>query len=136
MAFQLGDDDQQGLSEMNLIPLIDIMLVLMIIFLVTATVMNPAVPLSLPKADAQTLPQQPTVVSISIDAKGQIFWDQQPVTLVELEQRMQTAAQAEQKPSLHLRADQDARYDGVAQVLARASKAGLNDLAFISDAAD
>ncbi|MFA9203340.1 MAG: ExbD/TolR family protein, partial [Flavobacteriales bacterium] len=68
MAFQLGDDEQQGLSEMNLIPLIDIMLVLMIIFLVTATVMNPAVPLSLPKADAQTLPEQPTVVTVSIDA--------------------------------------------------------------------
>lgn len=134
MAFQLGDDDQQGLSEMNLIPLIDIMLVLMIIFLVTATVMNPAVPLSLPKADAQTLPEQPTVVTISIDAKGQIFWDQQPVTLAELEQKMQVAAQAEQKPSIHLRADQDARYDAVAQVLARASKAGLNDLAFVSEA--
>ena len=134
MAFQLGDDEQQGLSEMNLIPLIDIMLVLMIIFLVTATVMNPAVPLSLPKADAQTLPEQPTVVTVSIDAKGQIFWDQQPVTLAELEQKMQTAAQADKKPSIHLRADQDARYDGVAQVLARASKAGLNDLAFVSDA--
>lgn len=134
MAFQLGDDEQQGLSEMNLIPLIDIMLVLMIIFLVTATVLNPAVPLSLPKADAQTLPEQPKVVSISIDAQGQIFWDQQPVTLAQLEQNMQTAAQAEQKPALHLRADQDARYDGVAQVLARASKAGLNDLAFVSEA--
>lgn len=134
MAFQLGDDDQQGLSEMNLIPLIDIMLVLMIIFLVTATVLNPAVPLSLPKADAQTLPEQPTVVTVSIDADGQIFWDQQPVTLAELEQKMQTAAQADKKPSIHLRADQDARYDGVAQVLARASKAGLNDLAFVSDA--
>ena len=106
----------------------------MIIFLVTATVMNPAVPLSLPKADAQALPEQPTVVTVSIDAAGQIFWDQQPVTLAELEQKMQTAAQADKKPSIHLRADQDARYDGVAQVLARASKAGLNDLAFVSDA--
>ncbi|MEC7120458.1 MAG: biopolymer transporter ExbD [Pseudomonadota bacterium] len=134
MAFQLGDDDHEGMSEMNLIPLIDIMLVLMIIFLVTATVLNPAVPLSLPQADAQAMPEQPKVVSISIDANGQMFWDQSPVSLAELEQNMQTAAQEQPKPSIHLRTDKDARYDHVAQVLARASQAGLNDLAFVSEA--
>ena len=134
MGFQLGEDNDVGMNEMNLIPLIDIMLVLMIIFLVTATVANPSIPLTLPKTTAEIIEPPPAAITVSIDAKGQIFWDKQPVTLAELEQNMQAAAQADKKPSIHLRADQDARYDGVAQVLARASKAGLNDLAFVSDA--
>lgn len=135
MAFQLSDDSEQGMSEINLIPLIDIMLVLMIIFLVTATVMNPAVPLTLPKADAAAAQQPAKTVNVSINAAGQVFWNQQPVSLPDLAQRMAQASQATPKPAIQLRADQDARYDSVAQVLARASQAGLTDLAFVSDAA-
>ena len=90
MGFHLGDDEQEGMSEINLIPLIDIMLVLMIIFLVTATIVNPAVKLNLPKADAQVIQDPPEVVTLSIDAQGVVHWNQDVVTLNELAQRMNT----------------------------------------------
>ena len=134
MGFHLGDDEQEGMSEINLIPLIDIMLVLMIIFLVTATIVNPAVKLNLPKADASVVPDQPEVVTLSIDAQGVIHWNKDVVSLSEVAQRMSAAAQQPTKPSLHLRTDRDAKYDTLAQVLSRASQAGLTDLAFVSEA--
>ena len=134
MAFNLGEENEQGMNEMNLIPLIDVMLVLMIIFLVTATVINPAIPLTLPKTDASQLEQQSEPITITIDATGQISWGEDKLSLDELATRMNAAAQNAKKPSLQIRADKDARYDTVAQVMARASKAGLSDLAFVSDA--
>lgn len=133
MAFHLGEENEQGMNEMNLIPLIDIMLVLMIIFLVTATVINPAIPLTLPKTDASQIDQPARVITINIDDKGVIRWDQESIGLEELATRMNAAAQEAQKPSLQIRADKNVRYDTVAQVMARASKAGLSDLAFVSD---
>lgn len=132
MGFHLGDDEQEGMSEINLIPLIDIMLVLMIIFLVTATIVNPAVKLNLPKADASILPPTPEVVTLSIDAHGVVHWNQDVVSLDQLTQRMTAAAHESTKPSLHIRTDRDAKYDTLAQVLARANQAGLTDLAFVS----
>ncbi|XID74616.1 ExbD/TolR family protein [Alkanindiges sp. WGS2144] len=134
MAFNLGEEQEQGMNEMNLIPLIDIMLVLMIIFLVTATIINPSIPLTLPKTDTAVSPQPPEVVTISIDARGQVSWNQDTVSLAELASRMSVAAQQDKKPTVQIRADKEARYDTVAQVMARASKAGLSDLAFISEA--
>ncbi|RYY80336.1 MAG: biopolymer transporter ExbD [Moraxellaceae bacterium] len=134
MSFNLGEENEQGMNEMNLIPLIDIMLVLMIIFLVTATVMNPSIPLTLPRTDASTPPQPPEIVSVNINAQGQVYWNQDAVSLDQLVERMNAAAQQAKKPSVQIRADKDARYDTVAQVMARASKAGLSDLAFVSDA--
>lgn len=133
MSFNLGEENEQGMNEMNLIPLIDIMLVLMIIFLVTATVINPAIPLTLPKTDAMQLEPPTQPITISINAQGRLSWNEQTVSLDELANRMNAAAQTAQKPSLQIRADKDARYDTVAQVMARASKAGLSDMAFVSD---
>lgn len=75
MAFQLGEDHDSGMNEMNLIPLIDIMLVLMIIFLVTATVANPSIPLTLPKTTAEIIDPPPKAITISINANGEVAWD-------------------------------------------------------------
>lgn len=133
MAFSLGDDDDQGMSEMNLIPLIDIMLVLMIIFLVTATVLNPTVPLELPKTVAEVSELPPEVIQISIDKNSQIFWDQEPISLEQMAQRMQAEVNAGKNPAVHLRADKEGKYDMVAQVLAQAGKVGLDQIAFVSD---
>ena len=133
MGFQLGEDNDVGMNEMNLIPLIDIMLVLMIIFLVTATVANPSIPLTLPKTTAEILDPPPKAITISIRANGQVAWDDQVISLSELEQRLNAAGQTERKPTVQLRADKDARYDSVAQVMSRARQAGLSDIAFVSD---
>lgn len=134
MAFSLGDDNQdQGMTEMNLIPLIDIMLVLMIIFLVTATVANPSIPLTLPKTTAEITDPPPKAITVSINAEDQVAWDDEMITLDELATRFQQASQAPQQPTVQLRADKESRYDTVAQVMSRASAAGLSDIAFVSD---
>lgn len=133
MAFHLGDDDTQGLNEMNLIPLIDIMLVLMIIFLVTATVMNPTVPLDLPKTSATINDLPDDILQISINQDNELFWDEESLSLPQLQTRFAQAASDGLDPSIHLRADKDTRYDMVAQVLAAASNAGLTKVAFVNE---
>ena len=133
MAFQLGDNDAQGLNEMNLIPLIDVMLVLMIIFLLTATVLNPTVPLDLPKTSAALNEQQPEAIQISIDKDAGIFWDSDPISMEELQLRLQQEANKGKDPAVQLRADKDSKYDTVAQVLAAASQAGLSKIAFVNE---
>ena len=131
MAFQLGDDNDAGMNEMNLIPLIDIMLVLMIIFLVTATVANPSIPLTLPKTTADIVDPPPKAITVSINAKGEVAWDNQVISLEELQTRFNEAGELETKPTVQLRADKESRYDMVAQVMSRASEAGLADIAFV-----
>ncbi len=133
MAFQLGDDDSQSMSEMNLIPLIDIMLVLMIIFLLTATVLNPTVPLELPKTSAEVNDAPPEAIQISIDKDAGIFWDSDAISMEELETRLQQQSAEGTDPSVQLRADKDSKYDTVAQVLAAASQAGLTKIAFVNE---
>jgi biopolymer transport protein ExbD len=133
MGFQLGEDHDSGMNEMNLIPLIDIMLVLMIIFLVTATVANPSIPLTLPKTTAERQPPPQKAMTISIKANGEIFLDGQNVSLQELETKLQDAAQASQKPTVQLEADEESKYNMVAKVMALASSAGLSDIAFVSE---
>lgn len=136
MAFQLGDEEsQQQMSEINLIPLIDIMLVLMIIFLVTATVLNPSVPLDLPKTSATVQEMPPKTIDISIDKDAGIFWDGKPITMETLEQRLaeQGKVALENQPTIQLRADKDSKYETVAQVLAASSSANLTKIAFVSE---
>jgi biopolymer transport protein ExbD len=133
MAFQLGEDNESGMTEMNLIPLIDIMLVLMIIFLVTATVANPSIPLSLPKTTADIIDPPPQAIQVSINSKGEVAWDDKIITLEELQTRFDTAGKEAQQPTIILKADKESRYDTVAQVMSRASEAGLSDIAFATD---
>ncbi len=118
---------------MNLIPLIDIMLVLMIIFLVTATVANPSIPLTLPKTTADIVDPPPKAITVSINPNGEVAWDNQVISLEELQTRFNEAGELETKPTVQLRADKESRYDMVAQVMSRASEAGLADIAFVSD---
>ena len=133
MAFQLGDDDTQGMNEMNLIPLIDVMLVLMIIFLLTAKVLNPTVPLNLPQTSAEINEPPVDPIQISIDKDAGLFWDDKAISMEELESRLQQQGVSGDNPSIQLRADKDSRYDNVAQVLAAASTAGLTKIAFVNE---
>ncbi|MGP9545622.1 ExbD/TolR family protein [Psychrobacter sp. AOP7-B1-25] len=133
MAFQLGDDDVRSMDEMNLIPLIDIMLVLMIIFLLTATVLNPTVPLDLPETSAALNETPPEAIQVSIDKDAGIFWDSDPISMEELETRLQQQGETGKNPAVQLRADKEGKYDMVAQVLAAASNAGLTKIAFVNE---
>lgn len=133
MAFQLGDDEMQGLSEMNLIPLIDIMLVLMIIFMVTASVLNPSIPLDLPNTVASIQQQPPVVIEVAVDKQASIFWGEEPISIKVLETRFKAQSQLAEPPTIQLRVDKEARYETVAQILGLAGKSNLTKIAFVSE---
>ena len=135
MAFASFDSQRSSapVAEINMVPLIDVMLVLLVIFIVTAPLLTQAVKLDLPKASSQVNDLRPGKIDIAIDAQHTLHWDGAPVTRAELQQRLAQAATLPVQPELHLRADQSVAYRYVAQTLADASKAGLGRIAFVSE---
>ena len=136
MAFASFDSKNTGtpMSDINMVPLIDVMLVLLVIFIVTAPLLTQAVKLELPKASSQLNELRPERVDIALDANGVLHWNGEPVTRPELQQRLAQAATAAVQPELQLRADHNVAYRYVAQTLADASKAGLGRIGFVSEA--
>ncbi len=135
MAFASFDSKHAGtpMSDINMVPLIDVMLVLLVIFIVTAPLLTQAVKLDLPKASSQANDLRPQKIDIAIDAQSTLHWDGEPITRTELQQRLAQAATQPVQPELHLRADHGVAYCYVAQTLADASKAGLARIAFVSE---
>ena len=120
-------------AEINMVPLIDVMLVLLVIFIVTAPLLTHAVKLELPKASAQVNQLKPDKVEIAIDASGALYWNGERLTRAQAAQRFADEGRRQPQPEVHLRADQAVAYRFVAQTLADASKAGLSKVGFISD---
>ncbi|MFT3848142.1 MAG: biopolymer transporter ExbD [Propionivibrio sp.] len=140
MAFaslDAGDDDAEPLAEINMVPLIDVMLVLLIIFMVTAPLLTHAVKVDLPKAALTASEPRPEAIELSIDRDGQVFWNGQTVDADALETRLgetaATAQSAASPPELRLRADRQTPYEKVAQVMSAASRHGLTRLGFVTD---
>ena len=135
MAFASFDSKRSAgpVAEINMVPLIDVMLVLLVIFIVTAPLLSHAVKLDLPKASASANVLKGEKIAFSIDAAGQRFWDGQPVTRAEAAARFVVEGQKATQPEVHLRADQDVAYRLVAETLADASKAGLSKVGFVSE---
>jgi biopolymer transport protein ExbD len=135
MAF--GSFDRKNASspmaEINMVPLIDVVLVLLVIFIVTAPLMTHAVKLDLPKAVSQADIQKPEKIEFSIDATGNLFWNGQPLSREDARAKFAEAGQKRPQPEVYLRADQGVAYRFVAETLADASKAGLSKVAFVSD---
>lgn len=135
MAFgSLSDSDVGGdLAEINMIPLIDVMLVLLVIFIVTAPLLTHAVKLELPRADSQVNRLEPQRIDFAIDATGGRYWNGESITREEAAQRMVAAGNREPQPEIHLRADQSTDYRFVAETLADAARAGLTRIGFVSE---
>ena len=129
------EDGDEVMSEINMTPLVDVMLVLLIIFIITMPVINQAVKLELPQANSQQNDTKPRHVNLSIDAKGELYWDKQPLNREALQARLESAAQETPQPEIHLRADAKVAYDHVAKFLASAQQAGLGKIAFATDPA-
>ncbi|KKB63525.1 biopolymer transporter ExbD [Robbsia andropogonis] len=130
-----GDSDEGLMNEINMTPLVDVMLVLLIIFLVTIPVMNNAVKIDLPQASTQPLNQKPAFIDVSIKADGTIFWDKSAVDDASLATRVDAAAKQTPQPEVHLRADKNVRYERVAQFMAAAENGGLSKIGFVTDPA-
>ena len=139
MAFASMDGgEDEPLAEINMVPLIDVMLVLLIIFMVTAPLLTHAVKVDLPKAASAMSEARPEHIELSIDRDGQVFWNGQVVDATDLEARLsETAAniapETGNAPELRLRADRQTPYEKVAQVMSAASRHGLTRLGFVTD---
>ncbi len=135
MAFgTLDQDSDDVMNEINMTPLVDVMLVLLIIFIVTIPVINHAVKIDLPRATNQPNEDKPQNISLSIDAEGKVTWNNAPVAnKAELESNIALAAQKQPQPELHLRADRSVRYERVAEVMAAAQRGGLGKIGFITE---
>jgi biopolymer transport protein ExbD len=135
MAFASFDSKSASapMSEINMVPLIDVMLVLLVIFIVTAPLLSHAVKLELPKASSTTAQFKPDKIDFAIDAAGTLHWNGEVVSRDEAAQRFAQEGQKEPQPEIHLRADQNVAYRSVAQTLADASKAGLTQVGFVSE---
>ena len=127
------DDDGEVMSEINMTPLVDVMLVLLIIFIITIPVMKHAVNIDLPRATNQVQDVKPETIRLSVDAKGDYWWNENPVAEAALVPLLQAEAAKEPQPELHIRGDKDVRYERVAQVMAAAQQAGVKKIGFITE---
>ena len=120
-------------AEMNVVPLVDVMLVLLVIFIITAPLLTHSVKIDLPKASSAANITQPDHIEFGIRAGGALFWNGEPVTLEALQARFAAEARKQPQPELHIRADRHAEYDSVAKVMSAAAKAGLTRIGFVTD---
>ena len=121
------------MADINMTPLIYVMLVLLVIFIVTAPLMTHAIRLDLPKVAAGAARETPHTVTVSIDDAGRLYWDDAPVALEALPARFRAAAESGSPPDLRLRASRATRYDVIAQVMGAAQAAGLSRIGFVTD---
>ena len=136
MAFASFDKNRSAgapLAEINMVPLIDVMLVLLVIFIVTAPLLTNVVKLDLPKATSAADIQKPEKVEFAIDANGGLFWKGERITREDAIARFAEEGRKRPQPEVYLRADQNVPYRYVAETLADASKGGLSKVAFVSE---
>ena len=134
MAFgSFNDGDSRPLqSDINMVPLIDVMLVLLIVFMITAPLLTHSVKIDLPQASSQPTQEKPQTVSLSINADGQLFWNNELIDTATLPARLSVAAAQTPQPELQLRADRDTRYQQLAEVMSQARAAGIEKMGFIT----
>jgi len=128
----LPAEDDSVMSEINMIPLVDIMLVLLIVFIITAPVMHHAFNLELPQESNQPQEVEPDAIQIAVQTDGSYQWNSDVVNEDELNVRLAQAATQEPQPMLHLSADKNARYEHVIHVLSLAQQASLNKIGFVT----
>lgn len=120
------------LSEINMVPLIDVMLVLLVIFMITAPLLSHSIKINVPQASSQPVEDQPKAIDLAIDAHGQIFWNEQAIQADQLPQRLAAQAALDPQPELRIRADLDTRYQILAQIMSQAKEAGIRRMGFIT----
>ena len=133
MAFGTQDDTDDVMNEINMTPMVDIMLVLLIIFIITVPVMKHSVNIDLPRATNEAQIIKPETIRLSVDAQGQYFLNETLVADQELATRLKAAASQNPQPELHIRGDKAVRYERVAQAMAAAQQAGLRKIGFITE---
>ncbi|HEX3381132.1 MAG TPA: biopolymer transporter ExbD [Paraburkholderia sp.] len=121
------------MAEINMTPLIDVMLVLLVIFIITAPLFSHAIRLDLPKVAAAPARQTPQTISLSIDGAGKLYWNGQPITSAQMRAQFAEAGKQADQPDIQLRAERSTRYEVIAQVMGAAQQAGLARIGFVTD---
>ena len=134
MAFGSFDGGRAAapMAEINVVPLVDIMLVLLVIFIVTAPLLSHAVKIDLPKASSAQVTTRTPPVEIAVDEHGQRFWGDTPVSRDALRQRLAQAAERNPRPELHIRADRHTDYEALAGLMSDAARVGLDRIGFVT----
>jgi biopolymer transport protein ExbD len=138
MAFGGFDNKSSGgqaMSEINMVPLIDVMLVLLVIFIITAPLLAHSIRINMPQVSAEPVKEEPKTIDLAIDAAGQLFWDEKPVAEADLAARFAAAAASQPQPELRIRADLDTRYETLAKVMGAARRSGLGRIGFVTNPA-
>ncbi|MEG3088650.1 ExbD/TolR family protein [Sphingomonas sp. PB4P5] len=135
MAMSGGSDDGEPMMEMNMTPLIDVLLVLIIMFIITIPIQTHAVKVDLPVNDPNSVspPIDPQKNKVSIDPAGTVSWNGSPVDTVTLQQYLEQTTQISPEPELHFQPDPQARYAKVDEVLAVVKRSGVTKLGFIGN---
>ena len=133
MAFGTQDDTDEVMNEINMTPLVDVMLVLLIIFIITVPVLQHSVNIDLPRASNEVEVSKPATIRLSVDAQGRYFINDAVLADEELAPRLKAAAAMNPQPELHIRGDRSVRYERVAQAMAAAQQAGLRKIGFITE---
>ena len=135
MAFGTQDlnvgTEDEVMNEINMTPMVDIMLVLLIIFIITIPVMKHSVNIDLPRASNEAQNIKPETIRLSVDAQGAYFLNETQLADADLTTQLQAAAAQNPQPELHIRGDKNVRYERVAQAMAAAQQAGLRKIGFI-----
>lgn len=134
MAMNIGGNEEaEAMADINVTPLVDVMLVLLIIFIITIRVIIQQVPVTLPKATNLPTQTKPENITIAVDKDGGIFWNTQRLASTdELKQKLRVAAREEPQPEVHIRGDANVRYQFVGQVLVATQQIGIRKVAFIT----
>ena len=138
MAFGGFNDNQHStpMADINITPMVDVMLVLLVIFIITAPLFTHALKVDLPTAQSAPAPEKPETISLSIDRTGKMFWNDAPIAENELAPRLVAASQRQPQPELQLRADKDTRYQVLAEVMSLAQGNGLTKIGFVTSPKD
>lgn len=135
MAFGGFNNDKQGapMADINVTPMVDVMLVLLVIFIITAPLFTHAIKLDLPTAQSAPAPEKPETISLSINGEGRIFWNNDAIEQKDLDAKLAEAAKKQPQPELQLRADKATRYEVIAQVMSAAQTNGMTKMGFVTD---
>ena len=127
------EDCGDVVSEINMTPLVDVMLVLLIIFIITVPVLTHSVKIDLPRAQNERNLVKPETVTLSITADGKTYWNETVVDETVLESRLRTAATLQPQPEVHIRGDRKVGYEHVMKAMATAQRSGILKLGFIAE---
>jgi biopolymer transport protein TolR len=132
MAFQARGDSDEVMSEINVTPLVDVMLVLLVVFIVTAPLLNNSIKVNLPQTATNASPEQKRAVSVSVDAQGKLYLDRTETDLAALATGLKSLHDREPDLAVHLNADRSVNYGLVAKVMSTVDRAGITKLSVLT----